>query len=205
MPPPGPNVDVLLAATQPSCIWSLDQMTELDFHRDPSILSMVVDAMADGVFTIDANGHFVAWSASAERITGYTSDEVVGKPCRILEGPNCKGFSTLAELLESRYPPPTGICKQECKVQAKNGRELYLHGNVRVLTDEHGAIVGAVGSCTDLTSFVIANERIAILEEQTKSRGAFLQMVGESATMQEIYPRLRLAAESDVTVLLTGE
>ena len=95
MPPPGPNVDVLLAATQPSCIWSLDQMTELDFHRDPSILSMVVDAMADGVFTVDANGHFVAWSAGAERITGYTSDEVVGKPCRILEGPNCKGFSTL--------------------------------------------------------------------------------------------------------------
>jgi transcriptional regulator with GAF, ATPase, and Fis domain len=30
-------------------------------------------------------------------------------------------------------------------------------------------------------------------------------MVGESATMQEVYRRLRLAAESDVTVLLTGE
>ena len=178
---------------------------ELDFRKDPSILSMVVDAMADGVFTVDANGLFVAWSAGAERITGYASAEVVGKPCRILEGPNCKGFSTLAELLESPDPPPAGICNQECKVLSKDQRELYLLGNVRVLADERGRMVGAVGTFTDLTAFVLANERIAILEEQAKSRGAFQQLVGDSAAMQEVFRRLRLAAQSDVTVLLTGE
>lgn len=177
---------------------------ELDFRKNPEVLNMVVDAMADGVFTVDAHGRFVAWSAGAERITGYASAEVVGKPCRILEGPNCKGFSTLAELLESSAPP-AGICNQECKVLSKDQRELYLLGNVRVLTDEQGKVVGAVGTFTDLTAFVFANERIAILEEQTKSRGAFQQMVGESTPMQEVFRRLRLAAQSDVTVLLSGE
>ena len=178
---------------------------ELDWHKDPQILGMVLEAMADGVFTVDAHGHFVSWSLGAERITGYRRDEVVGKPCRIMEGPNCKGFSTVAELLESPTPPPEGICNQECKVMTRDGRELYLHGNVRVLTDADGAIVGAVGTFTDLTSFIQANDKIALLEEQTKNRHAFQRLVGKSAPMHEVFRRLRLASQSDVTVLITGE
>ncbi|MDH3604783.1 MAG: sigma 54-interacting transcriptional regulator, partial [Candidatus Tectomicrobia bacterium] len=135
---------------------------------------------------------------------GYRREEVVGKLCRIMEGPNCKGFSTVADLLESPNPPPEGICNQECKVLTRDGRELYLHGNVRVLTDPDGVIVGAVGTFTDLTSFIQANEKIALLEEQTKNRHAFQRLVGKSAPMQEVFRRLRLASQSDVTVLITG-
>jgi PAS domain S-box-containing protein len=178
---------------------------ELDFQKGPHILGMVVDAMADGVFTVDAQGRFVAWSQGAERITGYRREEVVGKPCRIMEGPNCKGFSTVAELLESPAQPPDGICNQECNVLARDRRELYLYGNVRVLTDDQGAILGAVGTFTDLTAFLLANEKITLLEEQAKSRTAFQRLIGKSAPMQEIFRRLRLAAQSEVTVLLTGE
>ena len=178
---------------------------ELDFRKDPRILGTVIDAMADGFFTVDAQGRFVAWSAGAERITGYGSEDVVGQPCRMMEGPNCKGFSTVAEMLESPEPLPDGICNQECKVVARDGRELYLHGNIRVLSDDQGAVMGAVGTFTDLTSFVLANEKIALLEEQAKSRSDFQHLVGKSAPMHEVFRRLRLAAQSDVSVLVTGE
>jgi hypothetical protein len=33
---------------------------ELDFRKNPAILSNMVDVMADGVFTIDDKGHIVA-------------------------------------------------------------------------------------------------------------------------------------------------
>jgi PAS domain S-box-containing protein len=177
---------------------------ELDFRKNPQILASVVDAMADGLFTCDAAGNFVSWSDGAARITGYGAEEVVGKPCRVLEGPNCKGFSTVHEIL-ARPEPPEGICHQECKFLAKDGRELYLHGNVRVITDEAGSVRGAVGTFTDLTSFILANERITLLEEQARSRDSFGSLIGRSAPMQEIFRRLRLAAQSDVTVLITGE
>lgn len=178
---------------------------ELDFRKDPAILAAVVDAMADGVFTVDASGNFAAWSEGAERITGYRSEDVVGRPCTILEGPNCKGFGNLRELMNQPPPVPTGICNQECKVLSRDGRELHLHGNVRVLTDSAGKVQGAVGTFADMTSFVTANERIALLEEQSRSRHAFEGMVGKSAIMQEVFRRIRLAAQSDVTVLVTGE
>ena len=165
----------------------------------------MVDAMGDGVFTVNAQGHIVAWSTGAARITGYSSDEVIGKTCHILEGPNCKGFSKLTEFLENPTPYPWGICNQECKVWSKDGKELYLYGNVSVIRDERSAVVGAVGTFTDLTSFVLAKEKIRVLEEQAGVRDSFQQMVGRSAAMQEVFRRVRLAAQGDVPVLLTGE
>lgn len=165
----------------------------------------MVDAMGDGVFTVNAQGHIVAWSAGAARITGYSSDEVIGRSCHILEGKNCKGFYKLTEFLENPTPYPWGICNQECKVSAKDGRELYLYGNVSVLRDERGTVVGAVGTFTDLTSFILAKEKIQVLEEQARSRDSFQQMIGRSSVMQEVYRRVRLAAQGDVPVLLTGE
>lgn len=178
---------------------------ELDFRKNPNLLSTMIDAMADGVFTVDAKGAIVAWSTGAARITGYSSDDIVGKTCHILEGQNCKGFSKLSEFLENPTPYPWGICNQECKVLGKDGRELYLFGNVSILRSDQGKVVGAVGTFTDLTSFVLANEKIQVLEEQTRSREAFQQMVGKSPVMQEVFRRLRLAAQGEVTVLLTGE
>jgi PAS domain S-box-containing protein len=178
---------------------------ELDFRKAPEILSHVVDAMAVGVFTVDAKGCFAAWSGGAERITGFSSADVVGKPCTLLEGPNCKGFATLAELLGSPTPPPNGICNQECKLMSKDGREIYIHGNVRLIRDEHDQVVGAVGSFTDVTSLMIANDKIAILAKQSATGYVFEELIGNSEPMREVFRQLKLAADSDVTVFIQGE
>ncbi len=43
---------------------------ELDFRKNPIILSSMADSMADGIFTVDAKGIIVVWSVGAARITG---------------------------------------------------------------------------------------------------------------------------------------
>ncbi len=178
---------------------------ELNFRKDPSILGNVVDAMADGLFTVDAGGRIVAWSLGAERITGYAGSEVVGRSCRIFEGPDCKGFATLSELLDGTCRTRDGTCEQECKLFAKDGRELYLHGRMRVVAGSDGRVAGAVVTFSDLTEFLRANERIALLEEQTKSRDAIDKIVGRGAAMREVFRRIRLATAGDVTVFLSGD
>lgn len=57
----------------------------------------------------------------------------------------------------------------------------------------------------DMASLADAHGRLTLLEEQTRTRHSLEGMVGGSEVMQEVFRRLRLAAESDVTVLLTGE
>lgn len=179
---------------------------ELDFHKDPGILGRVIDAMAAGVFTVNRHGRFMAWSDGAERITGYRRSEVLGQPCTVFEGQNCKGFTTLKDMLKE--PPPDaadGVLSQECRLLAKDGRELYIHVNVRLLKDDDGEVAGAVGCYTDLTDVVLANQKISLLQEQTRQRDAFERLVGRSAPMQEVFRRLRLAAQSDVSVFISGE
>ena len=178
---------------------------ELDFRESPEILGQIVDAMATGVFTVDQDGRFVAWSEGAERITGFSAADVVGKPCEILEGENCKGFATLAEMLKSDMPCDTGTCNQECKLMSKDGRELYIQGSVRLLKGENGKTVGAVGTFMDMTSTFLANEKISVLEKQISADHRFEQLIGRSPAMRDVFRRLKLAADSDVTVLVTGE
>lgn len=179
---------------------------DLDFARNPEVYSRICDLLADGVFTVDAAGTFVAWSGGAERITGYTAEEVVGKPCTLLEGPNCKGFATLKELLGDPQPCAVGgICNQECKLYSKDGREIFIHGNVRLVLDDDGEVAGAVGSFSDVSYLVRANERIAVLERQASERTHLGRLIGQSEPMREVFRRISLAAHSDVTVLITGE
>ena len=178
---------------------------ELDFRKAPEILADIVDELAVGVFTVDENGNFVAWSKGAERITGYSSDVVIGKPCNLLEGPNCKGFGSLKELLGSPALPDSGICNQECKLMSQDGREVYIHGNVRILQNESGQIDGALGSFIDVTSMVLANEKIAVLSRQSVTGFGFEELVGNSESMREAFRQLKIAADSDVTVYITGE
>lgn len=179
---------------------------ELDFRKDSTVFGRLIDSMPVGLFTVDSAGCFASWSDGAERITGYSSEEVLGKPCTILEGRNCKGFATLKDMLDQPDACANdGVCSQECKVLSKDGREIYIHGNVRLLSEDGRQVVGAIGCFTDLTAFVLANEKITLLEEQTRQRDAFERLVGQSAPMQEVFRRLRLAAQSDVTVFISGE
>lgn len=184
---------------------------ELDFRKDPSLFGRLVDSLPLGVFTVDRDGRFVSWSEGAEQITGYPRAEIVGESCSILEGQNCKGFSALHDMLKNPDPAMLeGVHSQECKVLSKKGQVLYIHGSVRLLSEldiasGQNCVAGAVGCFSDLTEFVLANEKISLLEEQTQQRDAFERMTGRSAAMQDVFRRLRLAGQSDVTVFLSGE
>ena len=48
-------------------------------------------------------------------------------------------------------------------------------------------------------------ERVVQLEEQVRDRHKLDRLIGKSPAMQEVYRRIRLAADSDATVLVTGE
>jgi PAS domain S-box-containing protein len=41
---------------------------------------LLVDSITDyAIFIVDPGGHVVTWNAGAQRIKGYTADEIIGK------------------------------------------------------------------------------------------------------------------------------
>src|SRR5512143_262603 len=43
--------------------------------------NVILDSLSDGVYVCDKDRQIVYWSKSAERITGWTADDVVGRRC----------------------------------------------------------------------------------------------------------------------------
>lgn len=51
---------------------------------DATFAGLLLDSMADGVFTLDKEGNITLWNRSMERISGYKAEEVLGKSCDVL-------------------------------------------------------------------------------------------------------------------------
>lgn len=45
------------------------------------LLQKIVDEAPQGIYVLDAERKIVFWSAGAERITGYSREEMVGRHC----------------------------------------------------------------------------------------------------------------------------
>lgn len=52
---------------------------------DPKFANLLLESMADGVFTLNEKGRITLWNPAIEKITGYTAQEVLGESCEILD------------------------------------------------------------------------------------------------------------------------
>lgn len=106
----------------------------------------ILDNLNDGIYFVDTERRILFWNKTAESITGYTADEIIGKPCpetmlrhideegRPLCQMGCPLFSTLIDG-ESR--------KGRVFVRHKNGYRIPLFVNIFPYS-ENGKIIGAV-------------------------------------------------------------
>jgi len=165
----------------------------------------VVNTMSEGLFIVDTQGVVVYMNPAAERITGYTRDEVLGKACSVFESETCMActdqtgqhFCTLFQrgVVENR----------RCTIHRKDGSVVHLLKNARVLQDEHGNQIGGVETIIDITELVNKDRQINGLRRQLTREYGFAGMIGTSPVMQAVYQLLDSAAASLAPVVILGE
>ncbi|MCX5863435.1 MAG: PAS domain-containing protein, partial [Deltaproteobacteria bacterium] len=58
----------------------------------PEEMSMILDSIADGVFTVDRSFVITSFNRAAEKITGVPFDEAIGRPCcEVFRAEICEG------------------------------------------------------------------------------------------------------------------
>lgn len=174
---------------------------QLDFCQDPQVLKSVLDELDVGLFSLDASGQIVAWNAGAERITGYRADEAIGQPCRMLSMAAAHGATTLADLIQRGSWLDVDPAQPAPLVLARNGRELPVEGRVRPVRDNHQRVVGAVG----VLSIPKSVGASAAVVESTSGGSSYFGLVGAADRARELFHRLSLASQCDMTVILHGE
>ena len=177
----------------------------MDIKSDPNFVRLLWESMADGVFTLDAEGVITSWNPAMETISGYKAHEVIGKTCSFLNFNRCFGRACPTGLEECgiiRHEKPETT---ECFLRHKNGYDIPVVKCARVVKDDNGSIRGVVETVTDLTELKEARRRAEEAIRHLVKMHRFDRIIGKSHAMQQVFSAIKAAAASDATVLLQGE
>ncbi|MGC2171086.1 MAG: PAS domain S-box protein [Candidatus Sulfotelmatobacter sp.] len=114
-----------------------------------SRLASIIDSSEDAILSKDLKGIITSWNKGAERIYGYTPEEVVGKHISLLtlsDRPD-----EIPEILE-KITRGESIEHYESVRLAKDGRRLDVSISVSPIRNAAGDIVGASAIARDITA-----------------------------------------------------
>jgi transcriptional regulator with PAS, ATPase and Fis domain len=102
-------------------------------------------------------------------------------------------------------PDPGRMREVECTLQNSHGETIPIRKLGRILMNSDGDAVGILMILVDLRPLRRLEEQISGIEAFERNEPPPGKLVGVSPAMQVVYNRIRLAAKSDVTVLIEGE
>jgi PAS domain S-box-containing protein len=166
---------------------------------------LLLESLADGVFTLDHHGHITSWNRSMARISGYEARDALGKTCIMLGFTRCMGKRCPSNVIECEIFRHGAMDGRECMLRHKDGHDVPVLKSARLITGTDGKALGVVESVTDLTELYEARKRAdsAILRLGELSR--LDRIIGKSHAMRQVFTAIQAAAASDATVLLQGE
>jgi diguanylate cyclase (GGDEF)-like protein/PAS domain S-box-containing protein len=147
--------------------------------------SELLDAVGQAVTATDTEGRVVYWNRGAERIFGWSSEEVMGRPMEDFTVPE----ALRDELAVIREGLRAGNrWSGEFTALRADGSTIPVLGTATPLYDERGNPVGFVGVSTDLTGRKEAEEALKESEERfrTQSRELALLHSVRSAVAHEL-------------------
>lgn len=130
------------------------------------------------IFAVDKEMRVRLWNKKAEEITGYSSQDMMGRECIIFAEHPCKDK---CGLFSDDVKKP--ILAKECTIRRKDGELRTILKNAELLRDDKGNVICGVESFEDITRRKQFEERLrearAELEIRVKVRTAELSRVNE--------------------------
>jgi PAS domain S-box-containing protein len=129
-------------------------------------LAAIVESSDDAIITKNLDGIITSWNKSAQRLFGYTADEVIGKSVSILIPPDRQNEEP--EIL-SRLRQGLRIDHYETIRQRKDGTLFHISLTVSPLKNANGQIVGASKIARDITEQKRAGKALRESEERFRT------------------------------------
>ena len=105
-----------------------------------SHLAAIVESSEDAIASKDLNGVITSWNKSAERLFGYTAEEIIGQPVTLIIPPELHDDEPR---ILSKIRAGERIDHFETVRVHKNGRRINVSLTVSPIKDDKGRIVGA--------------------------------------------------------------
>jgi PAS domain S-box-containing protein len=156
---------------------------------------IILDSIADGVFTVDSDWKITSFNKAAEKITGIKKDEAVGRHCwDVFRASICETSCSLKQTMESGDP----VVDQAIFVVNFEGERVPVSISTALLQEADGTVIGGVETFRDLT----------VVEELRKALGqrhSYFDIISKNGEMHRLFQVLEQVAPTNSTVLLQGE
>ncbi|MFA5110950.1 MAG: diguanylate cyclase [Desulfobaccales bacterium] len=137
------------------------------FDLNPKFYETLLDNLYDGVYFVDRERRITFWNKAAERITGFTKSEVLGKRCadnllgHVDEHGNslCLGACPLSDTLQDGQLRSASVF-----LHHKDGYRLPVAIGVAPITGPRQEIIGGVEIFRDNSATIAALEKVKELE-----------------------------------------
>jgi PAS domain S-box-containing protein len=137
------------------------------FRVDPAFFGRVVESLAEyAVLTLDRDLNLTSWNAAAERIFGYTEQEVKGKPAALLFTPEDRQIGFPEREFDAALSK--GRAEDERYHLAKGGRRFWSYGLSFPLTDGTDTIRGYVKIIRDESERKCKEDQLLEREERLR-------------------------------------
>jgi diguanylate cyclase (GGDEF)-like protein/PAS domain S-box-containing protein len=160
------------------------QAAELEHAAVVRQLAAIVESSNDAIISSDLEGQIVSWNPAAERLFGFSSEEMIGKPRSvIIPHTHQDEFKEIWE----RVLEGDDVQDFETERLTKDGHRVDVSMTVSAILDAAGHIIGASTIARDITEKKKTEElrRLALLDELTSlnNRRGFILLAGHQTTI----------------------
>jgi len=156
--------------------------------------NVILNSIADGVFTTDNGGKITFMNKAAEEITGFLSKEAIGHQCfEVFRADICLSRCALKETLKTKKE----IINLPATILKKGGQKVPISISTAVLKNERGQIIGGVETFRDLSA-------IEELKKELSQKYTLGDIISKNHLIHDIFSILPNIAETDSTVLIEG-
>ncbi len=155
---------------------------------------IILDSIADGVFTVDLEWRITSFNEAAEKITGIPREEAIGQLCHdVLRANLCKDGCALRQTLSGGTP----IRNRPIYVVRADKKRIPISVTTNLLRDSHGQVIGGVETFRDLT---VVHE----LRKELRKKHSFGDIISKNEKIFKIFSILPQIAQSNSTVMIEG-
>ncbi|HMK34781.1 MAG TPA: sigma 54-interacting transcriptional regulator [Desulfomonilaceae bacterium] len=170
-------------------------MRETTKDMTPEEMRMILNSIADGVFTVDRSFVITSFNRAAEKITGVPVAEAIGRPCcEVFRAEICEGDCALKETVRTGKP----VVNRAVFIIRSDGRRIPISASTSMLKDSEGNLVGGVETFRDLTL-------VETLRKEVQKSYSFEDIISKNRLMRKIFSILPDVATSESTILIEGE
>jgi len=158
------------------------------------LVNTILDSITEGVFTIDGDWKITSFNRAAEKITGMSAQEAIGKKCSdVFQANICKTGCALKKTIATGK----NILDFKIVIKDRQGKSVPVSISTAVLKDERDRVVGGVETFRDLSA-------IESLKKEIARQYTFKDIISKNHRMQDIFKILPDIALSNATVLIQG-